>query len=355
MSRSSKILFVIIGVPLMFIGTFAGAAFYFEYKPELVEHSLKIRDGGEEFKGGKIKLLTWNIGYAGLGKDADFFLDGGKSSKPDNVETVRENLEGIKAKIKEIDADIVLLQEVDVDSPRTFNVLQMSEIANEHKDMSSYFATNFKTFFVPVPWYSPIGKVWSGIMTMSKFKFFGEVMRHSLPENRILPDRLFDLKRCMLVSRIKLDESERELVVVNLHLSAFDDGKLKAEQIRYVKMFLETEYAAGNFVIAGGDWNHSAIGLTKEHFGKYTTSEENLKWLGKIDETVAPEGWIWGVDISNPTVRTNEKGYVQGENFTTVVDGFLLSPGITLNFVRNESSGFKYSDHEPVVMEVEIF
>ena len=180
-------------------------------------------------------------------------------------------------------------------------------------------------------------------------------MRHSLPENRILPDRLFDLKRCMLVSRIKLDENGRELVVVNLHLSAFDDGKLKAEQIRYVRKFLETEYAAGNFVIAGGDWNHSAIGLTKEHFGKYTTSEENLKWLGEIDESTAPDGWVWGFDISSPSVRTNEKGYVKGENFTTVVDGFLLSPGITVNFIRVESSDFEFSDHEPVLMEIEIF
>jgi endonuclease/exonuclease/phosphatase family metal-dependent hydrolase len=352
MSRSSKILFVIVGVSLILITAFATAAFYFEYKPGTIENALKIRDGGEEFKGGKIRLMTWNIGYAGLGKDADFFLDGGKSSKPDNVENVRENLEGIKAKIKEIDADIILLQEVDVESSRTFNILQTFEIVAENKDMNAYFATNFKTFFVPVPWYSPIGKVWSGIMTLSRFSFKDKILRHSLPENGELPGRLFDLKRCMLVSRIKLGENGRELVVVNLHLSAFDDGELKEKQIRHIKMFLEKEYAAGNLVIAGGDWNHSAIGLTREHFGKYTTSEENLKWLGKIDETVAPEGWSWGIDISNPTVRTNEKGYVPGENFTTVVDGFLLSPGITLNFVRNESSGFKYSDHEPVVLEV---
>jgi len=354
MSGSNKFLLFFFGIPIVVVTAFLSLSYYLEFRPEKVEYALKIRDGRKVFEGGNLRILSWNIGYAGLGKDADFFLDGGKSSKPDNVETVRKNLDEIKKKISEINADIVFLQEVDVESSRTFNILQAFEIANENKEYGSWFATNFRTFFVPVPWYSPMGKIWSGIMTLSKFRFTDEVTRHSLPENLKLPERLFDLKRCMLVSRILLDEEGRELVLVNLHLSAFDDGELKKQQIEFVVEFLVNEHKKGNMVIAGGDWNHSMPGIEKEHFGSFTTQEENLKWLGRIDEKMTPQGWSWVFDQNNPSVRSNEKGYVKGENFTTVIDGFLVSPGIVVKEIRTVTSQFEHSDHEPVVVEISV-
>lgn len=354
MNTSKKVLLAILGGSFLLISLFIATSFYFEFSPEPVENAMKIQDGGVHFQGGRIRLLTWNIGYAGLGKDADFFLDGGKTSKPDNIKTVKANLDGIKQKIKEIDADIVLLQEVDADSSRTFNMPQMTQIADEHRNMDAYFATNFQTFFVPVPWYDPMGKIWSGIMTLSRFFLKDEAVRISLPGSTKWPEKMFDLKRCMLVTRIALDQKGKDLVMVNLHLSAFDDGYLKGKQLEFVMEFLLNEYELGNIVIAGGDWNHSMPGINKDYFGKHTTSEENLKWLGKIDEKLTPNGWRWVFEKTNPSVRSNEKKYVKGENFTTVVDGFLISPGIEVNFVKNGSSDFKYSDHEPVVMEIDL-
>jgi prolipoprotein diacylglyceryltransferase len=78
MSGSNKILTVFFGIPVVTTAVFLLlASYYLEYKPESVEYALKIRDGGTAFEGGKIKILSWNIGYAGLGKSSDFFLDGG--------------------------------------------------------------------------------------------------------------------------------------------------------------------------------------------------------------------------------------------------------------------------------------
>lgn len=354
MSGSNKFLLFFFGIPIVIAIAFLSLSYYLEFRPEKVEYALKIRDGRKDLVDGNIRILSWNIGYAGLGKDADFFLDGGKSSKPDNVETVRNNLDNIKKKISEIDADIIFLQEVDVESSRTFDVLQAFEIAKDNKNMGSYFATNFKTFFVPVPWYSPMGRVWSGIMTFSEFSFKNEMERYSLPESSKWPERMFDLKRCMLVSRMPINENGRELVLVNLHLSAFDDGDLKTQQLEFVIEFLVNEHKKGNMVIAGGDWNHSMPGIEKEHFGSFTTQEENLKWLGRIDEKMTPNGWDWVFDKDNPSVRSNEKGYAKGENFTTVIDGFLVSPGIVVREIKTVVSQFEYSDHEPVVIEISI-
>ncbi len=48
-----------------------------------------------------------------------------------------------------------------------------------------------------------------------------------------------------------------ELVLVNLHLEAYDDGEGKAAQTAQLAQLLQEERARGNYVIAGGDFNQS--------------------------------------------------------------------------------------------------
>ena len=37
-------------------------------------------------------------------------------------------------------------------------------------------------------------------------------------------------------------------------------------------------------------------------------------------------------------------------NFTIIVDGFIVSDNVTVNFLENVQTGFRYSDHNPVLM-----
>ena len=48
------------------------------------EHVLKV---GKEFK-----VTTFNIGYGGLDKEQDFFLDGGKGSRSSSKEQTEKNI-----------------------------------------------------------------------------------------------------------------------------------------------------------------------------------------------------------------------------------------------------------------------
>ncbi len=59
-----------------------------------------------------ITLLSWNIGYAGLGDDMDFFYDGGRKVRGERRRT-EKNLMEIIAALQSAGADIILLQEVD--------------------------------------------------------------------------------------------------------------------------------------------------------------------------------------------------------------------------------------------------
>ncbi|MEI8202002.1 MAG: hypothetical protein WCH34_03260, partial [Bacteroidota bacterium] len=69
---------------------------------------------------GIINLISWNIGYCGLGKEMDFFYDGGTKTRC-SIEQYQSYLNGvfnILASLKNI--DFCLLQEVDLDSKRSY-------------------------------------------------------------------------------------------------------------------------------------------------------------------------------------------------------------------------------------------
>ena len=59
------------------------------------------------------KIITYNLGYLSLDNTQDFFMDGGKSVRPQNATNVTKNLAAIKNFMQIQDADIYLFQEVD--------------------------------------------------------------------------------------------------------------------------------------------------------------------------------------------------------------------------------------------------
>ena len=64
-------------------------------------------------------------------------------------------------------------------------------------------------------------------------------------------------------------------------------------------------------------------------------------------------GIIWKVvvDEKTPSVRTNERPYKRGENFRTVIDGFVISPNVGAKSVETTDFDFEYTDHHPVTAE----
>ena len=97
-----------------------------------------------------MSLLCWNIGYGGLGKNEDFFMDGGKLSKPQDRNVALTYLDGIRGTIAEQAPDLVILQEVDSDSSRTYGLDERSYL--DQGMSSECYALNYSCPFVPVPW-----------------------------------------------------------------------------------------------------------------------------------------------------------------------------------------------------------
>ena len=101
-----------------------------------------------------------------------------------------------------------------------------------------------------------IGKVQSGLLTLSSFGAL-KAERIALTGTYTWPVRVAQLKRCLLVERVPLEGSDKELVLINLHLEAYDDGDAKQIQTEELLKLLTTEYEKGNYCIAGGDFNQT--------------------------------------------------------------------------------------------------
>ncbi len=352
MSKKAKTLLKIFGIFVSAVIVFAvclvGWLSVREFDPDEVVTLEKYRNlTEEEYPSENIKVLTFNIGYGNLNKDADSFLDGGTEVRSGDKETVMQNVAAITATMMEAKADVYFVQEIDENSTRSFGINQRENLANSIKGDSAY-AQNYLCDFVPFP-LPPIGKVNSGVMTLTDFKMIN-AERIALPCPFSWPVSTANLKRCLFVSYHDIEGSSADLVLVNLHLEAYDNGEGKIAQTKMLWEILEKEYAKGNYVIAGGDFNQMFPG-TEE---KYPIFTADLWKPGVLEESALPEGWQYVFDGSVPTCRLLDKAYDEETSQHYVIDGFIISPNVELIYTETLDCGFEFSDHNPVVMEIKL-
>ena len=322
-----------------------------EFKPADVE-PLKITNNDNAISlqtGNTISVVTWNVGYAGLGKDSDFFMDGGKNVRSADEETVNSYLNSIRSAIQQGDVygDIFLFQEADKDSKRSYHIDETEALLNN----SNSYALNFSCNYVPYPW-PTIGKVNSGLLTASKFNI-ETADRIALPCPFKWPVRMANLKRCLSANYLPIEGTDKYLVVVNLHLEAYDDGSGKIAQTNQLKEFIQSEYEKGNYVIAGGDFNQEFPGA----LDMYPNTHTDLWSPGSLDEGMIPEGWTYAYDLSAPSCRLLNQPYDPEDSENTqyyLIDGFIVSPNLTVNGVRTIQQNFENSDHNPVRVSITI-
>ncbi len=347
-----KFLKTILWIVVIVVLAFAGFILYItlvDYKPEPVESLLSVdKDNIEVVQIDTLNLITWNIGYAGLGAEMDFFYDDGKKVRP-SKEMGRKYLDGIKQFIAQTDSiDFWLLQEVDFKSKRSHYFDEVKEITDIKKGTHYVFAKNYDVPFVPVPITDPLGYVKGGMITFSEYTM-AEATRYAYPLIASWPDKLFLLDRCFILTRFPL-ASGKDFVVMNTHNSAYVyDSALRVKELNILKEKMLEEYAKGNFVIAGGDWNANPP-LFKPS-GQYN-GHRFVPSQVKMAENTFPKGWTWAYDTSAPTNRQNYQAYVKGENGTTILDYFILSPNIELLRVQTIDLNFENSDHNPVFMKI---
>ncbi len=343
-----RILGSILGLVLVAVAGLVVFLTVTEYRPADRQPAdmVALQDDGAKVSS-SLTVFTWNIGYGGLGEESDFFMDGGTMVNPPSQETVDKNLAGIQKFIQSNPADAWLFQEVDLNSARTGYTNELNVLSHAYGGNSS-FAYNYKCPFVPIPW-PPMGQIESGIATLTQTAFDYDTERVALPCPFRWPVRSANIKRCLLITRLPIEGSDKQLVLVNLHLEAYDSGEGKIAQTRLLMEVLQEEYEKGNYVIAGGDFNQTFPGGLEQ----YPILDES-KWTpGILDAEMLPEGWQFACDGNVPTCRLLDKPYDETCQ-KYLIDGFILSPNVQLNLVETVDLGFEHSDHNPVKLQVSL-
>lgn len=351
MKKILMILLALLGVAVLAALTLVGVLTAMEYKPDDVEvltvtGNIQTRQARV---GEMISLITMNVGYGGTGAQQDFFMDGGSMTRPESLAVVEANAKGVLSALGLRKADIYLLQEVDLNSWRSHSMNQGEYFRRGFGyAYNTTFAYNYNCEFVPFPW-PPLGRVKSGLSTSTTFQVT-EATRESLPVPFSWPVRVANLKRCLLVERIPVENSDKELVVINLHLEAFDDGEGKIAQTKQLMQLLSAEYRKGNYVIAGGDFNQQFEDVRNV----YPLLDENSWQPGVLFNSDLPKGFSYVYDASSPTCRLLNKPY-SGERSETqmyVIDGYIVSDNLRVNHVETVDLNFAHSDHHPVFLQV---
>ncbi|MDD2648025.1 MAG: endonuclease [Eubacteriales bacterium] len=348
MKNFLKILLILVCSIVILAVLFIGYLTLTEYRPAAISVA-SVTDGAEKKSiaiGDALRLVSFNTGYSGLDKTQDFFMDGGKRSKPESRQEVEDNTEAICSFLKEQNADIYLLQEVDVDSDRSFNVNQYQRYQS---GLGLYGAIGYNYYcdFVPIP-LPPMGKVRSGIVTLSGFDPYSSE-RITLPNPFSWPVRIANLKRCLLIQRIPLEGSEKMLVIINLHLEAYDDGDGRARQTAMLLALMEAEREQGNYVIAGGDFNQ-----TFEGAGTFSMAKTGFFVPSILKNSELPEGFSYAFDAQVPSCRSLATAYTGDKTNMDfyIIDGFIVSDNISVDSVKTIDLDFANSDHNPVAMSV---
>ena len=211
-----------------------------------------------------IKVMTYNLSFAyGVGNE-------GLKRTHWNEDIMKSQLNKLVDLIKLEKVDIILLQEIDFDSQRSFHFDQLNFLMKKTQLKFTSRAISWWQNFIPYP-YFPIlkkfGAMKSGGAILSRFPIIDEEI-HLLdkPTNNPWWYNLFYLYRYFQVCSIEL--YGKKIKVINLHLEAYDSDNRK-EQIDHlinqkIKNLQSENSESNEVILVGGDFNLLPPNATKK-------------------------------------------------------------------------------------------
>lgn len=292
-------------------------------------------------------VMTYNIGFGAYLPEYSFFMDGGKSSWGKDKESVTYAVKGAGTAVNDVNPDFVLLQEVDRDGTRSYHIDELELLKQSLKGYYYVYAQNYDSPFLFYPFLEPHGANKAGIVSFSRAEIT-DTMRRSLPISESF-SKFVDLDRCYSISRIPVKDGKL-LCLYNMHMSAYGSSdEIRTGQLAMLYEDMTADYSAGNYVICGGDFNHNLR----------TEGEENApEWAHLFPRESLPEGFRMAIDeakemtdILHNTCRSTDAPYDEQTTYTVTLDGFIVSENVIVNNYQHMDLGYRFSDHDPVLME----
>lgn len=130
--------------------------------------------------GEQYSALTYNIGFGAYTPDFSFFMDGGKSSWAKSKDCVLDTVQGAGDLAASLNPDFAMIEEIDLDSTRSYHVNEYDILRNCFPNDYYVFAQNYDSAFLFYPFTQPHGSSKSGIGLFSKYPVTS-ALRRSLP------------------------------------------------------------------------------------------------------------------------------------------------------------------------------
>ena len=206
------------------------------------------------YDSGDVKVVTWNIrfGIAGF----PFFGDSCGDDVILDDATIEKNMAAIGDALNAMDADIVLLQEVDVSSKRTGYMDQVQYLLDYTNLNYGCYASMWKADFIAS---DGIGRIDAGNAILSKYKLTdAERIQLRLRTDQDGLTKYFYLRRNIVKAKIPaLTQGTQDFYAVDIHATAFATDDTKQQHIdKYVETLAEIHDGGdGDLFVTGGDLN----------------------------------------------------------------------------------------------------
>ncbi len=207
----------------------------------------------------EVKVVVWNVQFA-AGREQLFFYDGGDAVSVSR-RTVVHTLDAIAARLRYLDPDVILLQEVDRGSRRTAFLDEHALLAEALPDHRWHASTPYHQVpYVPAPPHEHLGRVDMHLSVFSRTPLLPGT-RWQLPLLREGPvRRLFNLRRAVMDMPLPLQGGTLRLL--HTHLSAFSRGDgTVPRQIATLRHRAAAADADGHAWLLAGDFNALPPGI----------------------------------------------------------------------------------------------
>ncbi|MBI1339025.1 hypothetical protein GC169_02275 [bacterium] len=276
-----------------------------------------------------LRVLTWNIGYGGLGEESDFIAEGGKRLRPPSRAVVEKNVAGVASILAREAPPVVFVQEAAGRGLLTRNVDVADGVRRALPRHRMVFAPDVAS------------RLWPGDLRLVHGPAVLIEVRPGSTTVLDLPDEPRALAglvpRNYRAIETDLDVSGRPWTLINVHLAAYESSGVREWQLAAVLTHGAARAAEGRAVIIGGDFNLSLVEVSGGEDADARPFPKDL----------LPRGWQI-VSDGRATVRSKEGPWRPGVSRTSTIDGFIVSPNVRVRSVETLDEGFRYSDHQPV-------
>jgi len=246
-----------------------------------------------------LSLLTYNLGYLS-GMTNNLAVD--RTQKLFN-----DNLIHTNQLLFDLNPDFVGFQEIDFNAKRSFEVNQMEEIVRSGGYDYAAMAVNWDKKYVPFPYGLPnthFGRVYSGQAILSKYKITENKLNVLIkPQGKPFYYNAFYLDRIAQVN--KVDINGTEIILINVHLEAFDVPTREKQAETLLKLY--REYTKKYPVLLFGDFNSTPPNATHPYAVEKTMSllfsEPGLKAAISDSTYMANENAYFTYDSRNPDIK----------------------------------------------------